>query len=99
MFVSCGCCVLSLGQADHSSRGFLQSVLCLRVIRCNSNPLHLQRIGRSGETMKEIKKKQKKKQKFSEKVLCNNVDHKCRSGLSNKHSWRTIEYTRVYIYI
>ena len=49
--------------------------------------------------MKEIKKKQKKKQEFSEKVMCNNVDHKCRSGLSNKHSWRTIEYTRVYIYI
>ena len=49
--------------------------------------------------MKEIKKKQKKKQEFSEKVMCNNVDHKCRSGLSNKHSWRTIEYTRVCIYI
>ena len=36
------CCQRSLRRADHSARGVLSSVLYLSVIRCNSNPLHLQ---------------------------------------------------------
>jgi hypothetical protein len=70
MFVSCGCRVLSLRRANHSSTEFLQSVLCLSVTRCNSNPLHLQTIGRSGENKKEIKKRNKQRNKNSQKRYC-----------------------------
>ena len=35
------CCQVALRQVDPSS-GVLPSVVCLSVIRCNSNPLHLQ---------------------------------------------------------
>jgi hypothetical protein len=57
--------VLPLRRADLSSRGVLPIVVCLSVIRCNSDALHLQSIGRRGENKKEIKKQS---DKYSEKM-------------------------------
>ena len=55
MFVSYECGIFyrhrPLRRADSSSRGILSRVyVSLCVIRCNSNPLHLQRLGRRGRT-------------------------------------------------
>ena len=52
MAVCCECCVLSGRQAHPSSRGVLPTVVCLSVIKCNNNPLHLQWLGRRGQTKK-----------------------------------------------
>ena len=53
VFTSCECCVLyrnrSLRRADPLSRGVLPSIHHYSLIKCNSNPLHLQR-GRRGQT-------------------------------------------------
>ena len=57
MFVSYECGMFyrhrRLRRADPLSRGILPRVyVSLCVIRCNNNPLHLQRVGRKGRTKK-----------------------------------------------
>ena len=43
---------LSLRRTDPSSRAVLPNVVCQSVMSCNNNPLHLQWVGRRGETKK-----------------------------------------------
>jgi hypothetical protein len=56
MSVSCGCCVLSGREKSLRSlvqRSLTESVcvcVSLSMIRCNNNPLHLQLLGRRGQT-------------------------------------------------
>jgi hypothetical protein len=53
LWVLCVARYRSLRRAGPSSRGVLPTVVCLSVIMCNSNLLHLQWVGRSGQTEKE----------------------------------------------
>jgi hypothetical protein len=40
------------------------------VIRCNNDPLHLQSIGRKGQTKKQIKKEKRKEGRKEEGLCC-----------------------------
>jgi hypothetical protein len=63
MDACCECYVLSLRQADPTYRGNPPSVcVCVCVTQCNSNPLHLQCVGRRDQTKKEETKERRKKE-------------------------------------
>jgi len=52
LWVLCVVTYKSLRRADHSSRRFFPTVVCLSVIRSNNNPLLLQWVGRGSQIKK-----------------------------------------------
>ena len=54
----------SLRRADHSSRGLLQNVVCLSVMRRNSKPLHLEWGRQKLRKRKKGRKKERKKDMY-----------------------------------